>query len=314
MRGTAIWCVAVLVLAACDGGVIDHVDAVRKNGRRLAHEGLRLPTEGGSTVRSIAPALRQDPHGRALLDLGQRAVPDLRKLLKDPERRELAAALLAEIGGTEAATELLARWRGMRDDAREVHFYRLYLGSSLPIGYRCENVDQQFYAELVLGLGYAGSPVSGEIAKDTESAIKESERLEAAGEEITFREERDEDGRQLEVRWDAAPVETAREGLRIVVMASAPEAPYLCDLALRSRVRALRIAAAQMTPYLGKDAVQMLPALARLLDDVDLRHEALEPVALLLDGSPPDLNLSGEQQGALVARYKARLRESGQLR
>jgi hypothetical protein len=300
---------AAALLGACDEAA-DSVDALVRSGRRFAHEGLRPVDESGPVVPSIAAAIREHPEGRALLEEGDRAVPALSLLLDDPERRTIAAALLAEIGGTDAAAALLARWRAVRDDAQTKRVYRLVEGGSLPLGTRYEGIDHHFYAELLMALGRAGLPVSAEIAADTEAAITESERRRAAGESILFREERVEGGRRTELRWRAAPVETAREGLRILMMAGAPEAPPVFSRALRSPVRGLRTTALEGVLYLGPEATAMLPTLGNLLDDPELCPDALRSVAFLLDeGTVPDPNLTGNERAVLVAAYKARLRE-----
>ena len=62
---------------------------------------------------------RQNPDAAAILDAGPRAVPELLRLLEDPERELLAAVFLSEIGGREAALGLLARWRETRARVQE---------------------------------------------------------------------------------------------------------------------------------------------------------------------------------------------------
>ena len=214
MRGASVGALGILILSACSGDVPGRIDAVSAAGRRYVHgEGLiRFDDRPGA--RSIAPRLRESPDGRGLLDAGQAAVPDLIRLLDDPARRTMAAVFLAEIGGERAVGELLRRWRSLRDDAREMQIVLPVKGGSVALGYRYEGVDDGFYGELIMALGYAGGPVSGEIAKDTDVALAESERLAAAGAELLFREGRDEDGRRIELRRYAGPIETAREGLR----------------------------------------------------------------------------------------------------
>jgi len=319
MRGAALGAICTLLLGACGDGVEGRIDAIRASGRRYVHgEGL-VRFDGGPATRSIATQLREDKNARALLDAGESAVPSLIRLLKDPERRTLAATLLAEIGGNGAARELMTTWRSLRDSAKEKRILLPVGSGSFALGYRYEGVDDGFYGEVIMALGYAGGPVSGEIAKDTEVAMTESERLAAKGDELLFREERVEDGRKVELVWSAAPVETAREGLKLLAMLRAPEAPSLFARALRSPVPALRCTAVQEIPFLGDAANGLLPALGPLLDDPDLRADAVEQVTLLLeDGAPteavPVHHLSGEQQAAVAVRCKERLRELGHLR
>ncbi len=319
MRGAALGAICTLLLGACGDRVEVRIDAVRASGRRFAHgEGL-IRFDEGPKGRSIGSRLREDPDGRALLDAGERAVPPLIRLLDDPERRTLAAVFLAEIGGDAAARELLKTWRGLRDAAKEKRILLPVGNGSFGLGYRYEDVDDGFYGEVIMALGYAGRPVSSEIAKDTEAAMAESERLAASGERLVFREERVEDGRKVELRWSAAPVETACEGLRILAMLAAPEAPSLFTRALRSPVGSLKSTAVQELAFLGDAANGLLPDLGPLLDDPDLRADATEQVTFLLEQGAtteavPVHHLSGEQQAALAVRCKQRLRELGHLR
>ena len=319
MRCAVLGALTVLLLGACGERVADHLDAIRRSGRRFVHgEGL-IRYEDTPAERSVAPRLREMAGGRALLEQGKSAVPALVELLDDPDRRTLAAVFLAEIGGSDAAAELLRRWRSLRDDAKEKRILLPVAGGQVALGYRYEGVDDDFYGELIMALGYAGLPVSAEIAKDTEVAIAESDRLAAAGEELVFREEREEDGRMIELRWSAEPAETASEGLKILALLRAPDAPSLFEKAIRSPVRRLRRTGVQEVLFLGDAADRMLPVLGPLLDDPDLRVEAVQQVAFLLDDgatteSVPVHHLSGEQQAALAIRCKERLKELGHLR
>ncbi len=319
MRGAALGAICTLLLGACGDDVEGRIDAVRASGRRYVHgEGL-IRFDEGPAARSIASRLRDDPDGRALLDAGGSAVPALIRLLGDPSRRTLAAAFLAEIGGDEAARALLRAWRSLRDAAKEKRILLPVGNGSFALGYRYEDVDDGFYGEVIMALGYAGRPVSPEIAKDTEAAMVESERLAAKGDELVFREERVEDGRKVELRWSAAPVETACEGLKLLAMLAAPEAPSLFTRALRSPVGALPSTAVQEVVFLGNAASGLLPDLGPLLDDPDLRADAAEQVTFLLEQGAtteavPVHHLSGEEQAALAVRCKQRLRELGHLR
>jgi hypothetical protein len=306
MRGTTIvGLLMALAASACDEDAKGRIDAVRRNGRRYMHGEDLLPFErSGSAVRSLSPKLREDPNGRALLDLGEAMAPELAKLLDDPERRTLAAVFLAEGGKERGATELLRRWQVLRGQVKEEQLYRLRRGTAIGIGYRYQGVDGQFYAEVVLGLTYAAQPVSAKIAADTRAAIEESARLEASGQQLLFREEREEDGARIEVRWSAEPVETASEGLRILAMAAAPEAPSLLEGALRSRIPALRRTALREAAWLGRDGQKLLPAIRPLLDDPDLGDEAIEQVARIVEGITPSRPFTTEQRAALVARLR----------
>ena len=116
------------------------------------------------------------------------------------------------------------------------------------------------------------------------------------------------------------PVETAREGLKILAMLGAPEAPPLFLRALRSPVRAIRWTGVQQVSWIGEGAKQTLPALGALLDDPGLRGEVIEQLFFILDlGVPrprdwPTSPLTDEEQEKLAQRYKERLRELGHLR
>lgn len=320
--------VAVLLLAGCGQDVTDHIDALRESGTRYVHATLPSPDRlaelypGQEPDRSFRSRLHEDEHARAVLDAGEAAVPELVRLLDDPERRTLAAVFLAEIGGERAATGLLARWRDLRGEVQTKSVYRSYERAggrvTMTMGIRHEGIDQAFYGELLHALCYAGRPVSAAVAADTRTAMDEAERLQAAGEDLRRKETRE----SLELRWNVEPVETAREGLQILAMVAAPEAPPLFTRALRSPLRSLRWTGVQEVIWIGEGAQQTLPALGALLDDPDLREEVIEQIYFILDrGNPPFPSpdwpgspLTDEEQEELARRYKERLRELGHLR
>lgn len=308
MRGTALGIMAFL-LGSCGDPVAELVDEVRSSGRHYLHAEGELPTG----VLSLAPRLREQPAARTLLGTTQ-SVPRLARLLEDEERRTIAAVLLAEIGGRDAAVALLRCWRAARDAADERTIYRAVGDGWVKLGYRYEGIDHAFYGELLMALAYAGHPVSAEIAKDTATAIAESERLLAEGAEIVSREQREEDGRRLELRTRCPSVQTAREGLRLLAMLRAPEAPALFVAALRSNLPAVRRTAVQEVGYLGEPTEELLRALEPLLDDPELQIDAAEQVEFLLApaasmGAEPANQLLKDAQLALVARSKERLRD-----
>ncbi|MHC4819995.1 MAG: hypothetical protein ACYTF8_18295, partial [Planctomycetota bacterium] len=115
-------------------------------------------------------------------------------------------------------------------------------------------------------------------------------------------------------RWHVEPVETACEGLRILAMVGAPEAPPLFTRALRSPVRALRWTGVQEVNWIGEGAKQTLPALGALLDAPDWRGDVIEPLSLILAGKGVPDPLTDEEQEKLARRYRERLRELGHLR
>ncbi len=317
MRGAVLGILTVLLLGACGDSVMDRLDAVARTGRYVHGAGETRFGEPPA-VRSLAPLLRKEPMGAALLDDGDVAVPDLVRLLDDPPRRTLAVVFLAEIGGDVAAREFVRRWRAHRDDARRTSLYRQIGGGSLKLGYRYEGIDDDFYGELLMALGYSGLPVSAEIAKDTLAAIEESDRLAARGAELLSRAEREDDGRRIEIRWWAAPIETACEGLRILALLRAPEAPSVFDRAMRSPAAAIRRAAVDDVLFLRGVADRLLPSLGPLLDDPELSADAAEQVAFLLDdattvAAAPIRALPVDRRAAVVGHCKERLRALGHL-
>jgi hypothetical protein len=307
----------LLVLGSCGDPVAGMVDQVLRSGAHYIHVEGDLRTDGTPAIKSLAPRLRQDPVARALLDAAGSAVPRLVRLLDDEERRTVAAVFLAEIGGDEAVAALLRCWRKTRDAADERTIYRAVGDGWVKLGYRYEGIDHAFYGELLMALAYAGRGASAEIAKDTDAAISDSERLLAKGAELLTREEREEEGRRLELRTRAPSIQTAREGLRLLAMLRAPEAPARFARALRSPVPALRRAALQEVVYLGAPTDELLRALDPLLDDPELQVDAAEQVEFLLApgdsiGSKPAHRLPRDALLEFVARSKERLR--GHLR
>lgn len=317
MRCAALGTLAVLLLGACGDTIADRIDAVARTGRHV-HGAGETRFGDAPAVRSLAPVLRKEPAGASLLDGGDAVAARLVGLLDDPSRRTLAVVFLAEIGGDRAARELARRWRAHRDDARSTSIYRQLDGGSWKLGYRYEGVDDDFYGELLMALGYAGLPVSPEIAKDTLAAIEESDRLAARGVDLLSRAEREEDGRPVELRWWAAPVETAREGLRILALLRAPEAPSVFGKAMRSPVAAIRRTAVEDVLFLRDVAERLLPSLGPLLDDPDLSADAAEQVGFLLEdattvAAAPIRALPVDRRAAVVGHCKERLRALGHL-
>jgi hypothetical protein len=297
---------AALALSACAESVADRVDALRRSRATYLHEPPRpardphaLPADPG-----VAAKLLESEAGRALLDAGPGAVPDLVRLLDDPARQTIAAAVLAEIGGPAAAAGLLRRWRQLRDTVRDACVYRVPdLATSL--GRRYESADGVFYGELLRALGLVGRSVAAEVARDTEAALEECERLARANADLVRRERREEDGRLIELRWLPEPVETACEGMRILAASGAPEAQAVAARALRLPVRAPRRAALRSLPFLGERAEPLLPEVARILEDPEWRDEAREQLGVLADSLP------AEQRRAMARRYDERFAGPG---
>jgi len=293
---------AALLLAACGGeSVADHIDALRRSGARYVHEVPRPPRVDETIPEgpSLASRLRENEDGRALLENPDAAVPDLVRLLDDPDRRTIAASLLAEIGGERAAQGLLEHWRELRGGVKRKWGYRIP-DVGIPLGSRYEGVDDAFYAELLRALCKEEPQVSEAIVHDTEASLRECDRLCASGADLALKEQREEGGRRVELRWSPEPVETACEGLRILAVAGAPEAPTLLARALSLPTRALRRAALRSVPYLGPRAEPLFPALARLLDDPEWHDETRTQLAILADG------LTEEQRKRLAHRYTER--------
>jgi hypothetical protein len=151
--------------------------------------------------------------------------------------------------------------------------------------------------------------VSAAVAADTRAAMDEGERLHAAGKVLS----REEDREETKQRWSVEPVETANEGLVILAMVGAPEAPALFVLALRSPVGSFRWNAVQEAGFLGDGVELVLPALGELLDDPDVGEMALRELALILDRTGPPEPLTDEQLEEWVQRYKGELRDLGHL-
>jgi len=325
MRTRVVGAVVALLLVGCGETVTNHIDALRESGARYTHSMLPSPERlaeiyrepAGST--SLRSQLRRNEHARAIFDAGEGAVPELVLLLDDAERRTLAAFFLAEIGGEQTASALLGQWRGLRGRVQEKIVYHK-VGASVMKGRRYEGVDGKYYNELLHALCYTGRPVSAAVAADTRAAMDESERLRAAGEDLRRKETRQEATDEIELRWDIEPVETACEGLMILAMVGAPEAPALYTRALGSPIRAFQWKGIHNVVFIGEGAKQTLPALGALLDDQQSREFVIEQLAFILDqGSPPSPDwpaspLTEEEQEAVARRYKQRLRELGHLR
>jgi len=327
-----VFLAAGLLLPGCGGpSVSDRLAALVEGGEGYRHQMKPSPARqdalygdrgGGLTSErewTLANRLRQDENARAILDAGEAVVPELVPLLDDERLRTLAAVFLGEIGGQAAAEAVLKRWRSLR----ETRIYKCALvhedDSSAPRSYavrRYDGVDGGFYGEILFALAYCGLPVSAQIAADTRSAMEESERLLATGRPVRHEatcppDDRDPHGsREI---WDEAPIETAREGLELLAMVGAPEAPDLFCRALDSPVDALRRAAVSNALYLGDAAKPLIPRIARFLDDPGLQGEVLYDFALLLGTRLPDMKESDAEMQALADEAKAKLVELGYL-
>lgn len=306
MRGRGVFLLlAAAALPACGESVEDRIDALRSGGASYLHDPPRpAPDPDALPSPPVSERLRGSEAGRALLDAGERAVPDLVRLLDDPDRQTVAAAVLAEIGGVAAAEGLLDRWRRLRTAVRDACVYRV-AGIATALGKRYESGDGVFYAELLHALCRSGRVVASAVARDTAAALDECERLAAAGADLVRTERREEDGRTIELRWWPDPVETAREGLRILAACRAPEAPALAERGLRSPVRVVRRAALRSLAFLGERAEPLLPQVARLLEDPAWRDEAKEQLRILA------ASLTDEQRRAMARRYGEGPRGSG---
>ncbi|HEX5136913.1 MAG TPA: hypothetical protein VFY93_08080 [Planctomycetota bacterium] len=321
MRWSVVALVVLLGAACGEPSVQDRIDAIRRSGAHFAHASLPSPerikelypdTPDVTRDRGIRDSLLADQDAAALLRAGDAAVPDLVRLLNDPERGTLAAVFLGEIGGKDAAVALLARWRELRGKDQEKHLH-LYAGGEIyPLGYTYERVDGRAYGEMIASLCYVGRDVGKEIAKDTAAAMDEGERLQRDGEDLSFKEWREEDDGKLNLTWSAEPVETACEGLKLLAMAGAPEGVDLFVRALRSPVRAFRWEALQQHTYLGVGRDRTIPLVGALLDDPEWRAMAIEAISVVLKEVPaPDA--SAAEQDKVVARYKRKLQDLGYL-
>lgn len=315
--------VLVLFVAACGAAeptVEQRIDALLEGGKHFEHNVLPSRARMAELYPESPPdrsewriefRLRENPDAAALLRAGERAVADLVRLVDDPKRRTLACLFLAEIGGVPAANSLLAAWR--KERGRYVHKTGRYPteGGMNYIAYTYEPADGGFSGELIAALCYTGRDVSVEIARDATISMDEAERLAAAGEKLDRQEKRTRPEGEVELFWDVEPVETACEGLHILGMAGANDAPALFARALRSSIRSLRWAAVQDVLYIGQGKETTLPALAPLLDGSDLRDAALRAVIRILDHDSERSSTTPAERTELVARYRKRLQELG---
>jgi hypothetical protein len=255
--------------------------------------------------------LRANPDASAILDAGQAAVPDLVRLLGEADREMLAAVLLSEIGGREAAQGLLARWRETRARFQEKSAYLHSDGEVYSQGVRTEGPGSG-YGKVLYALKCLGREVGTEVAADTAAAMDEAERIQRAGNNVIFEERVQEPEGEVELRWQVEPIEAACEGLQILAMAGAPEGvdPYV--RALRSPVRSFRWHALQYVPYLGHGLDRTLPAIGAMIDDPEWRDLVLGALATIWNQIPPR-DPSPDKEEKLVARYKRRLQELGHL-
>lgn len=304
MRWKSALALGALVLCACGDDVSGRIDELRVSRARYLHEAPRAPDPHALPSEPVSARLRESAAGRDLLDAGDDAVPALVRLLDDPDRRTLAAAVLAEIGGSAAARGLLDCWRRLRATVRDTSVYRVP-DLRRRIGTRYEKVDGVFYAELLNALCSAGLAAESAIVCDTEMALAECERLAARGEGVVSRERTQEDGRQVELRWWPEPVETACEGLRILAASGAAETPALVGRALRLDTCPVRRAAIRAIGFLGPRAEALFPEIALLLGDPMWRDETRQQLEILA-ASVPD-----EQRRAMVGRYVERFGPPG---
>ena len=334
MRTPILCGIALLLLSGCgESSVTDRVDRLLEGDASYVHSTLPSPArmaelhpDGGSDWSSVTSdveqRLRKNADGRALLDAGDSAVAELIRLLGDEERRTLAAVVLAEIGGKAGASGLLKQWRSLRGARLKKQTY-VHLedpakpnARSMAAGFHYDGVDTKYYGELLHALSYCGLPVSAAIAADTTAAIDESEKLLAAGENLSGEQRYDETdvgshGRTQ--RWSIGPVQTADEGLQILAMIGAPEAPRLFVRALGSPVRGVRYPAVQNAGYLGEAAAQLVPALWTILDEPRLRGEAAQALSEILGQPRLQPPSAAEEWDAWRKSAKKRFRELGHL-
>lgn len=318
------WLAWALLLAACGKTTVaDRIDALRKAGVDVNL--YELPSAQrmeelypDRDVRSLRPhgagrTLRAHAAGAAILEAGPAAVPELVALLEDPERAKLAALFLGEIGGSEAALGLLARWRELRGTLQDMSVYRRRDGEIWAGGVRREGPFVDFYGALLHALCHVGREVGAEVAADTAAAMDEAERIQLAGGNVIFEERRDEPEGEVTLRWQVEPIEAAEEGLYVLAMAGAREGVDVFVRALRSPVRSIRWKAIQGVGWLGEGMDRTLPILGALLDDPEWRSMALEAVAFMVARDVVPRSLSPAEEEALAVRYKRRLQELGHL-
>jgi len=308
---------ALTLLVGCgDPTAVDHIDAMLEDGKSYRHSILPRPAPDAKS--SMLKTLRKNEHARAVLDAGEDAVPKLIDMLADEERRTLAAVFLAEIGGDDAAAALLKQWRMLRQTRiRKTNYSTAGYDSRLTMGTEYDGVDPDFYGELLHALSYCGRSQSAAIAADTLAALEDSEQRLAAGEQIGY-ETPDEPHDGWFQCWWIGSVETTNEGLQMLAMVRASEAPDVFARALSSELRPIRFAAIQEAGFIGPDAQALIPALWDKLDSPKFREDALEAIIQILDepgiGTLPVPRSPTEAEWAgLVLPVKARLQELGHI-
>lgn len=332
MRTTIICAFALVLLSGCGGKttVADHLDGLAASGTTYRHNTLPSPARRAelnpvsssdpTPGQTLAERLHKNEHGRALLDAGQTAVPELIALLGDENRRTLAAVFLGEAGGPEAAGALLHQWRELRPKRLKKNVY-VHLSDpakpgsrSLRAGFHYEGVEGAFYGELLFALSYCGRPESAAIASDTRAAMKRCESRQAAGEVFVAEsqgEPSDEHPHGTTVRWSDGEVETCDEGLELLAMIGAPEATELFVRALHSPVRSFRWTALQNASYLGTAVKPLVASIWQLLDDPDLADLAASALTDITRGPRSPQPPEGEAWDAWRARTEKALQDLG---
>ncbi|MCP5070930.1 MAG: hypothetical protein GY946_30570 [bacterium] len=324
-----IWIVTLLtlLLAGCgedadrnDAVVRDHIDGLLKAGiedlpgRWLPgpdRERRLYPDEDRSTPRSRG-YLGKSPDGRALLALDQAAVPALVALLPDARRRTLAVVFLGEIGGPDAASALLQKWRGLRDNTRAKRAY-IDNGGMRLVSTMYETPDDQLVPALAHSLSLCGLPVTKEIAADTLAAMNEAEALQRDGAAVKLEEAKELDGRPAKLIWWVEPVETTKKGLEILSMVGGPEALPVFTRALDSPIPTIRLTAIQASMHMAYEAEPLLPTLTEALHDPEYRAPALSTLQglfIFMTGEHrkrSDPEPSEPEWAAIVARWQTRI-------
>jgi hypothetical protein len=303
--------------------IIELVDRIREKHPAPRHRLVPSPQRYAEVMgkpRDEGLEPQSDPDIDELIRRGQAAVPTLSATLEDLDRRLVAAYVLAEIGGAQAADLLWQKFTGLAEDTRTVRVYRHGMNEEgEPVvfaeGEYYEGPDPELYSELAFGgLCYAGKPVVEEIIAFTKRAIDRTDALHKqdaplAHERLVFR-----DGQRHTETWRSAPLERAQRGIWILGHLGDERAVDVFNAALRSPVQALRSASIQSAAWL--QAKETLDALGASLDDKtphagDMRicDLALEAVAFVMHRRTVRTdNMSWPERDQMIEVYRMRLK------
>jgi hypothetical protein len=205
-----------------------------------------------------------------LVAMGSDAVPELARLLEDPERGPAAADVLREIGGAEAAR---AMWNAYRPLLRGLTGGTAFVVGRDPDGgeilserwaqHRATGACAAAMSQLADGLSWSGGPVVEEMAVELGRLLATVEALEDPD---AIAEERwAEDGAQYLIgRPRDARVLQAQQLIRILAYLGDERAAPVLVAALQSRSKHIQDGALRVMHWFASRST--IPALAPLLD------------------------------------------------